>query len=63
MSFYYVVMLSLGLINGEIGWIRVRLLWLLLQLTKSKHTCGICKKISNHLDRQTWVRIQKLKVL
>ncbi|WZZ76259.1 hypothetical protein YC2023_087629 [Brassica napus] len=32
------------------------------RLTKSKHTCGICKKISNHLDRQTWVRIQKLKV-
>ncbi|KAF2553322.1 hypothetical protein F2Q68_00037504 [Brassica cretica] len=31
-------------------------------LTKSKHTCGICKKISNHLDRQTWVKCDGCKV-
>ncbi|KAF3595536.1 hypothetical protein DY000_02027437 [Brassica cretica] len=32
------------------------------RLTKSKHTCGICKKISNHLDRQTWVKCDGCKV-
>ncbi|XP_010433292.1 PREDICTED: histone-lysine N-methyltransferase ATX4 [Camelina sativa] len=32
------------------------------RLTKSKHICGICKKIKNHLDRQTWVRCDGCKV-
>lgn len=32
---------------------------LLLQLTKSKHYCGICKKIWNHSDSGSWVRQYK----
>lgn len=34
-------------------------LWIyaiLLQLKKNKHSCGICKKIRNHLDTGSWVR-------
>jgi len=27
-----------------------------LQLTNSKHYCGICKKIWNHSDSGSWVR-------
>jgi hypothetical protein len=33
-----------------------------LQLTKSKHICGICKKIRNHLDNKSWVRCDGCKV-
>ncbi|XP_010521391.1 PREDICTED: histone-lysine N-methyltransferase ATX5-like [Tarenaya hassleriana] len=32
------------------------------RLTKSKHYCGICKKIENHLDSQSWVRCDGCKV-
>ncbi|CAH2077734.1 unnamed protein product [Thlaspi arvense] len=32
------------------------------RLKKSKHTCGICKKIRNHLDTQTLVRCDGCKV-
>ncbi|CAL9227123.1 unnamed protein product [Arabidopsis halleri] len=32
------------------------------RLTKSKHICGICKKIRNHLDNQSWVRCDGCKV-
>jgi uncharacterized CHY-type Zn-finger protein len=32
------------------------------RLTKSKHICGICKKIRNHLDNKSWVRCDGCKV-
>ncbi|CAN0901835.1 Histone-lysine N-methyltransferase ATX4 [Linum grandiflorum] len=32
------------------------------QLTKSKHYCGICKKIWNHSDNVSWVRCDGCKV-
>jgi hypothetical protein len=32
------------------------------KLTKPKHVCGICKRIWNHLDSQSWVRCDGCKV-
>ncbi|CAG7884537.1 unnamed protein product [Brassica rapa] len=32
------------------------------RVKKSKHNCGICKRIGNHLDRQTWVKCDGCKV-
>ncbi|KEH35451.1 histone-lysine N-methyltransferase ATX5 isoform X2 [Medicago truncatula] len=32
------------------------------RLTKSKHYCGICKKVSNHSDSGSWVRCDGCKV-
>lgn len=32
------------------------------RLKKNKHSCGICKKIRNHLDRSTWIRCNSCKI-
>lgn len=32
------------------------------RLKKNKHSCAICKKIRNHLDRSTWIRCNSCKV-